>query len=228
MLHSSASHPGNRTRGPLPASRAIPFLRNWPLHIMIIVFLAIWVWLAIWPVVRRDWLVENILLAVAILVLALLYRRIPLSNFSYLLLTVFFILHTVGAHYAYKNTPVDFWFKRLFPTGRDVYDRLVHLAFGLLVLQPLREVAVRVMRLQGIYAYVVPFMAVLAFSGLFEIGELGVVLIADPKLGEQYLGLQGDPLDTPKDMSMTLFGALAASGLTALLRYWRLKGRDSQ
>ncbi|AJY77498.1 hypothetical protein VN24_04400 [Paenibacillus beijingensis] len=195
---------------------------------MIAVFLLIWGWLAFWPVVRRDWLLENIPLAAFIVLLAFMYRKVAFSNLSYLFITIFFILHTVGAHYAYQVPLVDDWFRSIFQTKRGVYDRLVHLAFGLLILLPMRELALRVLRLGGVWAYAVPFAAVLSMSGIYEISEMWVALLADPKLAAQYLGLKGDPLDTAKDMSMTLFGVLIACGLIALIGYIRHKGRDTE
>jgi putative membrane protein len=204
-------------------SNTIPFVKNWPLHIMIIVFILVWGLLAINPVDRIDWLLENALLIIFIAALAILYRTFALSNIAYLLITLFFILHAIGAHYTYQNTPVDVWIKKIFLTKRAIYDRIVHFSFGLFIAYPILETVVRVMKLRNVWSYAVTFAVILASSALFEIVEMLVALLAGP-LGEEYLGLQGDPLDTQKDMAMTLIGSLLFIGLISWLSY--LQHRD--
>jgi putative membrane protein len=198
-------------------SHDIPFKKNWPLHIMIAVFVLIWGVLAIKPVEWKEWLLENVLLILFVGLLAFLYRTFKFNNISYLLITIFCILHAVGAHYTYRHTPLDDWIKDIFHTKRAIYDRIVHCAFGLFIAFPILEVAVRVLKLRRIWSYVVTFTALLAASAMFEIIEMLASLIAG-SLGKEYLGLQGDPLDTQKDMSMTLIGSLISIGLIAWIR----------
>lgn len=202
-------------------SHDIPFKQNWPLHIMIAVFVIVWVITAINPVDWKDWLLENILPVLLIGALAFLYRAFPFNNVSYLLITVFLILHAIGAHYTYQHTPVDDLIKQIFHTKRGFYDRIVHMAFGLLLAYPMREVAIRAMKLRSIWPYVVTCAVLLASSAFFEIIEMGVSLLAKSQLGAKYLGLQGDPLDTQKDMLMALIGALLSVGLMGWYRYLR-------
>lgn len=194
---------------------------------MITMFVLVWVLMAIHPVDWKDWILENVLLVLFIVALAFLYRTFPFSNVSYLLITVFFTLHAIGAHYAYQHTPVDVWFKNIFHTDRGVYDRIVHLAFGLLIAYPIQETTVRIMKLRSVWSYAVIFSVVMASTALFEIGEMWVVLLTDPQLAAEYLGLQGDPLDTQKDMNMALLGAFLAIGIMSCFRYLRhLKQRS--
>jgi putative membrane protein len=72
MLRSSENHQPNRTWFWLFRSHNIPFIQNRPLHIIVAVFVFIWVLTAIHPVDWKDWLIENILLALLIGALALL------------------------------------------------------------------------------------------------------------------------------------------------------------
>jgi len=58
-----------------------------------------WIWLAIEPVDRRDWLLENLLSLTLVAVLVLTYRRYQFSRLSYWLIALFLTLHAVGAHY---------------------------------------------------------------------------------------------------------------------------------
>ncbi|QGQ98984.1 DUF2238 domain-containing protein [Paenibacillus psychroresistens] len=199
-----------------------PFTHNRPLHIMIIVFMFIWVLTAIHPVDLKDWIVENVPLILFIGGLAFLYRTFAFSNLSYLLIMVFLVLHAIGAHYAYQHSPIDSWFKTVFHTKRGVYDRIVHLAFGLLIVYPTMEITVRIMKLRSVWSYVVTFGLIMASAAFFEIAEMLVVtLLANPKLAAKYLGFQGDPMDTQKDMLMAMIGAILAIGVIGFLQYRR-------
>ncbi|MGE5760861.1 MAG: DUF2238 domain-containing protein, partial [Gemmatimonadota bacterium] len=56
-----------------------------------------WIVLAIRPLDRHDWLLENILVALVVELLVGSYRAFPLSDLSYLLIAVFLTLHAIGA-----------------------------------------------------------------------------------------------------------------------------------
>lgn len=121
----------------------IPFRRNWLLHLMIAAYVVFWVVMAIKPADWKDWALENVLVAVTLIVLAATYRKYRFTNLSYLLIALFLCLHTYGAHFAYRNTPFDTWLKQAYQTKRSYYDRLVHLGFGLLLLYPAKEILSR-------------------------------------------------------------------------------------
>ncbi|HEY0828768.1 MAG TPA: DUF2238 domain-containing protein [Bacilli bacterium] len=194
---------------------------------MIIILTLIWVLTSIHPADRRDWILESSFVVLFIVILSFLYRTFAFSNTSYLLITVFFILHVIGAHYAYQDTPVDDLFKHIFNTKRGFYDRIVHFAFGLLIAYPIREAIVRIMELKKYWLYVVTFITILASISLFEIIEMWVALMISPQLAAKYLGLQGDPLDTQKDMFMALVGVLLAIGLMTFFSYLRNRKKAS-
>lgn len=227
MLRSSKHSRRGWTRSRKLMSPEISFRQNRPLHFMIAVFVLAWGWLAISPVNRRDWLLENAVLLISVAALAILYRFFKFSNRSYLFITLFCILHMIGAHYAYKNTPLDFWAKNLFGMKRGIYDWFVHFAFGLLIVYPVREFIAALLRLQRKWLYTFTFSIIMMSSALFEIGEMGVVLVASQTLAKEYLGVQGDVLDSQKDMAMTLFGALISIGILVTIRYFRRGKSDA-
>src|SRR5690349_17526806 len=66
-------------------------------------FAALWVALAIAPLHRSDWLLENVLLLLGVAGIVATSRVFPLSRVSYTTLFVFFCLHTIGAHYTYSE-----------------------------------------------------------------------------------------------------------------------------
>jgi len=170
----------------------------------------LWLWLAIDPVSRKDWLLENVMALTAVAVLLLTYHRFRFSSASYCLIAVFLALHAVGAHYTYAEVPVGYWLKEAMGMSRNPFDRIVHFAYGALLVYPLREVLMRRAHVSGFWSYYLPASAILAQSGLFEVIEALVAMVVSPELGNLYLGTQGDEWDAQKDMTAALVGGLLA------------------
>ncbi len=192
-----------------------PFKDQTLLHVLIVWYGVIWIFLAIEPVDRHDWFLENILAIGLVGVLIATYRQFPLSDLSYICIAAFMTLHAVGAHYTYSKVPLGFWMQEWWGLERNHFDRIAHFSFGLLLAYPLRELFLRRVNVHGFWAYYLPISGILAMSGFFEIIETGIVLLVRPELGEAYLGTQGDEWDAQKDMLMALIGAF----LTIVLTY---------
>jgi putative membrane protein len=126
-------------------------------------------------------------------------------------------LHAVGAHYTYAEVPFGFWLKDLLLLSRNPFDRIVHFAFGALLVYPVREWFMRLAGVRGVWSYYLPVSAILAQSGLFEIIESVVAAFVSPELGNAYLGTQGDEWDAQKDMAAALGGAALAMALTFVM-----------
>jgi putative membrane protein len=168
----------------------------------------LWTLLAIAPLDRQDWLIENLLALLAVTALVSTYRRFQFSPLSYLLITAFLSLHAIGAHYTYAEVPFGFWLQQVFGLSRNPFDRLVHFSYGLLLAYPLREILIRLAGVASFWSYYLPVSGMLAQSGLFEVAEAIVAQIVSPELGVAYLGTQGDEWDAQKDMIAALSGSL--------------------
>ena len=203
------------------------FKNNRLLHVLIAVYLVVWVLAAINPLHPDDWLLENVLVFTFVPLLVLTYRRFRLSDLSYLLITVFMILHSVGSHYTYAEVPFGFWLQDALHLSRNHYDRIVHFSFGLLMAYPIREIFLRVANARGFWAYYLPLDVTLAFSGLYEIIEWLAAAATNPELGAAYLGTQGDVWDAQKDMGLAAFGALTCMVLTSIIRTIRKRGEPA-
>jgi len=178
----------------------------------------LWTVLAISPHDRQDWLLENLLALAAVGTLLLTYRRFQFSTLSYLLITAFFSLHAVGAHYTYAEVPFGFWLQQQLGLSRNPFDRLVHFAYGLLLVYPLREVLIRLVGAGTFWSYYLPVSGMLAQSALFEIVEAVVAQVVSPELGTAYLGTQGDEWDAQKDMMAAFSGALVTMTLVLVMK----------
>jgi putative membrane protein len=183
----------------------------------LVVFTLVWVLLAIRPRYRADWVLENLLTFVGMPLAVLTYRRFYFSGRAYVQATVFVILNTIGSHYTYSEVPVGDWMRDAFGFSRNHYDRLVHFSFGLLMLLPIRELAIRNPKAMGGFAVFYLSIAGVAFWSLtYEIIEWLVAAVADPAAGTAYLGTQGDAWDAQKDMALACAGALIAAFLDRL------------
>ena len=199
------------------ASGPPDFRRNRLLQALVALYLVIWIALAISPVDRQDWLLENILAVTVVAVLVITYRKFQFWDLSYVFLTAFMILHAVGAHYTYSKVPFGFWLKDVLNLDRNHFDRIVHFAYGLLLVYPAREVFIRAANMKKAWATVMAILAVIATSGMFEVIESWVAQIVSPELGSAYLGTQGDQWDAQKDMTMAIVGALFTMMIARLI-----------
>jgi len=184
------------------------------------IFAAVWIWAAIEPRYPDDWLLENYLVFVFVPLFLLAARYFRLSDLSCTLITLFMLLHVVGSHYTYAEVPFGFTLQHWFGSDRNMYDRLVHFSYGLLMAYPLRELFVRVAKVRGVWAYWFPWVLVLAFSATYEIIEWRVAARVDPSAGLAFLGAQGDVWDGQKDMALAAIGAMVTLLVVAVIN-WR-------
>jgi putative membrane protein len=184
-----------------------------------------WIVLAFDVFDRKDWLLENLLLVAAVVLMASTYKVFPLSRISYTLIFVFLCLHAVGAHYTYAEVPYNDWWQSLFGTTfnemvgwkRNNFDRVVHFSYGLLLAYPIRELFLRVAGVRGFWGYFLPLDLTMSTSMLYELIEWGTAVVVGGGLGQAYLGTQGDVWDAHKDMALASLGALIAMSVTALV-----------
>jgi putative membrane protein len=100
---------------------------------------------------------------------------------------------------------------------RNHYDRIVHLAYGLLLAYPIRELFLRVAQVRGFWGYFLPVVLTMAASMFYELVEWGAAEVFGSELGIAFVGAQGDVWDAQKDMLLATLGALIAMGVTALI-----------
>ena len=210
--------PGQRSAARLPA-------------VLLALFLIFWTALAIAPVYRQDWLLENLLVFAAVPGLIWTRRYVEFSNASYVCMFIFFCLHAIGAHYTYSLVPYDSWWETLTGSSlnealgweRNHFDRLVHFLYGALMLLPSLELLERYAPSRAGWRWLLPVFFVMSHSTVFELVEWLAAAIVAPELGNAYLGTQGDEWDAQKDMALATVGACIA-----MLIVWPTKARHSR
>jgi putative membrane protein len=148
-----------------------------------------------------------------------LLRRWPLSTGAVALIWLFLLLHTLGGRYIYSYVPYEGWLAAIggealgaFAGGRNAYDRLVHLMFGLLLTPVIAQAAQRHGGSGPGAAWLLGFALIGLASALYEVFEWLLTLVAAGETADYYNGQQGDVWDPQKDMALAQLG----SGLACL------------
>ncbi|MGE4475683.1 MAG: DUF2238 domain-containing protein, partial [Stutzerimonas sp.] len=98
---------------------------------------------AIAPYDRATWLLEVAPVLIAAPVLALSYRRFPLTRLLYLLIAFHALVLILGGAYTYARVPLGFWVQDALQLARNPYDKLGHFMQGLVPMLVAREILLR-------------------------------------------------------------------------------------
>ncbi len=157
------------------------------------------------------WFFELVPGSIATGLLVLTFKRFRFSNLAYFLICGQFLVLATGAKYTYAEVPLFDWLQDQLHLRRNHFDRVVHFVQGFVPAIIVRELLLRLSPLlPGKWLFVVVISICLAFSALYEILEMWVVLLFYPDSGPEWLGMQGDPYDAQWDMTMALIGATLA------------------
>lgn len=157
-----------------------------------------------------------------IMLITLLYYhwRIDLSKWAFSFYTLGFLaLHIFAAHYLYSYVPYNEWLishfhfdlNAFFGWQRNMFDRLIHFCYGLL-LYPFFFAVTRFYfsELKPSKLHFLVILWVMASSMLYELIEWWIALALSPEQAENYNGQQGDMWDAHKDMFLASVGSILA------------------
>jgi putative membrane protein len=189
-----------------------------------LVFLAAWIWSGINPATREGWMNETWVMFAAVPLLIFLTLRFRLSDLSVTFFSAILIGHVIGSHFTYVEVPFGYVLGAWMDTRRNMYDRLMHFTFGLLLAYPIQEILVKMNGKRNKWSYFLPVDIVLSLSAFFEILEYVVVLFIRPEATDAFMGAPTDFWDATKDMLNAVVGALVAMTLIRIyhgLGAWR-------
>lgn len=190
-----------------------------------VIFILFWIVLAINPVDRGIWALENLLVVTIFPVVLWLDRRYKFNNWTYLSLTAFVILHLFGAHMTYNNMIYFSWFSDWFGWERNYYDQVIHFLFGLMVFVPFFEIFYH----RGVsrkLSYLIAFLFISGVGAWYEILEwLSMALFSNrpDEICAQAV-TQGDVWDAQKDIAYAVIGSVVVLLLHSL---WGSKTRKA-
>lgn len=152
-----------------------------------------------------------------LIVLFIMMKKIGLSFLTFSLYLGFLFIHIIGAHYLYSYVPYNEWFQQVFHFDlnqtmgwtRNMYDRWVHLVYGLL-LYPFfyRVFQVWLPSLKPYVLFLLVIQFVMATSLIYEWVEWLIAIQLSPEDAENYNGQQGDIWDAHMDMLLATIGSL--------------------
>lgn len=178
-------------------------------HVLLWVYLILFIIMAINPYDRAVWRAENLPIMIVVLILVIWYRKFQFSNLAYILMSIWIFMHTVWWHYTFERVPFQ-RFNDLFWFERNMYDRVAHYMIGFYAF-PLAEYLERkniVKKSWVIYAF--PICAIFTLASMYEISERIYAVKAWGEQGLAFLGSQGDIWDAQKDMLCDGTGAITA------------------
>jgi putative membrane protein len=203
-------------------------LRNPFLQIVIFAYAVLWIILAINPLWRPEWWLENYLVFLCWGLIALSIYKFRISTFSYILIIVYLSFHSFGAHYGYCEVPFGYWLSNYFHFARpNVYDRLVHFLFGFLFTFPIFDILRKYTNFSKIWLLILPAEFILSYSALYELIEALIAWTLPAKVYDPFIGLQGDIWDGYRDMLMAFSGSLLIT-LLNIINYFRVKYRTEK
>lgn len=181
---------------------------------------------SIHPLEFEAYLLHQVGTVFMLVLLFIIFKKIGLDFLSFTLYLLFLLIHIIGAHYLYSYVPYNDWIQQVFHFNldqymgwsRNMYDRLVHLAYGVL-LYPLiyRVFQVWLPTARPFTLFLLVIQFVMASSVFYELIEWAIAIGLSPEEAENYNGQQGDMWDAHKDMLLATIGAILY-GLAALIK----------
>jgi len=190
--------------------------------LLLFLYVVIFVVCAIAPYDRDVWWAENIPVIMVVVVIIFISRTFSFSNTSYILMSVFIILHTVGGHYSFERVPFDF-VTDYFGFERNHYDRLAHFSVGFYAFVIAEILLVKQLVKSRWLILLFPIFTIVTVAGVYEIIEWQYAINADSNAGIAVLGSQGDIWDAQKDILADTLGAVLVMLLFFLRHHAQLK-----
>lgn len=196
---------------------------------LVIVYVVEFLILAINPIDRTTWFVENITVWIILAVIFGLYARgIRFSKMAYLFMFVLIYLHTIGGHWTFALVPFDF-VTNLFDFSRNHFDRIAHFSVGFYAFAIAEWIWSKKMVANKFLLFTYPVFTIATIAMGYELVEWIYAALANPEAGIAYLGSQGDIWDAQKDMLADTLGAIFATTAFFYLRgIWNRRLKNSK
>jgi putative membrane protein len=157
-----------------------------------------------------TWFLEVVPALIALVILAVAYKKFQFSNFIYGLIFFHSIVLMIGGHWTYAEVPFGYWIRDIFNFSRNHYDRFGHLMQGFVPALVARELIIKnnIIPSKKWMNFFIIF-TILGFSAFYEFFEWGMSVVTG-EAANSFLGTQGDVWDTQWDMFMCLIGSCLA------------------
>ena len=186
-------------------------MENKFLQILLGIYFVVFLFLAVNPIDRPTWFVENLTVWILLAVILFLYvRQIRFSNTAYAFMFVLIYLHTIGGHYTFAEVPFGY-VTDLFNFSRNHFDRIAHFSVGFYAFAIAEWLYTKELVKNKFLLFTYPVFAIATIAMSYELIEWIYAASTSPEAGLAYLGSQGDILDAQKDMLADTLGAFLAT-----------------
>ena len=152
------------------------------------------------------------LLLVIPLLVDLRKNHLPMTAFAGI--TLFTLLHVIGARYIYSYVPYKEWSVALgivdadfFQDPRNHFDRFVHFSFGILLFPYILYICKTWFKQKFFIAILMAWLIIQAGSMIYELFEWLLTVVMTAEEADYYNGQQGDIWDAQKDMALAMLGS---------------------
>lgn len=193
-----------------------------PVLVSTVALFIVMVLTSIEPLAWSNYLLHQAGTLILLAVMITMYRHWPISARAYVMAMLFLVIHSIGARYLYSYVPYDDWTQQLFGIRlgewfgwqRNMYDRLVHLSYGVLLFRAMYEGLKYGLNIQSPKQLIfLTLMLNMSTSLLYELFEWGIAVTLSPEAAAAYNGQQGDVWDAHKDMALALLGGLMSAAV---------------
>ncbi len=126
------------------------------------------------PFDRATWLLEVAPVLIAAPIIAMTWRRFPLTTLLCVLIALHALVLILGGAYTYARVPLGFRIQELIGLDRNTYDRIGHFMQGFVPAMIAREILIRGGHVTGPRMLAIVALCVaLAFSAFYELIEWG-------------------------------------------------------
>lgn len=178
-------------------------------HILLAVYLLLFIVLAVNPYDRAVWWAENIPIILIVAAVILVQKKFEFSNLSYFMMFFLVVLHTIGGHFTFERVPFGY-VNELFGFERNNYDRFAHFTVGFYAYPIAEYLFKRKLVSSKAVLLLFPIFTILSVAAVYEIIEWLYAISADESAGIAVLGSQGDIWDAQKDMLLDGLGSILA------------------
>ena len=182
--------------------------RDRTLAALLAAVILVFIWSGWAPKDRVTWVLEVFPVILAAPIVIATRRRFPLTMLVCVLIAAHAVILMVGGKYTYAEVPLFNVLRDALHGARNEYDRVGHFAQGFVPAMVAREILLRMTPLRrGGWLFFLVTCVCLAISAVYELVEWSAAA-ASGSAADAFLGTQGDPWDTQKDMLLAGIGAV--------------------
>lgn len=206
--------------------------KHWAVFIVLIIA---FIFASIQPLEYTSYMLHQMGTAIMLTALIICFKKVGLNFISFTLYIGFLFIHILGAHYLYSFVPYSDWSSQYLNFhldhemgwSRNMYDRWVHFAYGLL-LYPffLRLFQIGLPELSNKVIFLLVIQLIMVTSLIYEWIEWLLAISLSPDEAEKYNGQQGDIWDAHQDILFATIGALI-TGFIILMKQQKEKNTSS-